>query len=429
MANIFSRLLGNGYVWADLKEGEEILCNPGRGFYRIYNFMVEVEPDFSDSIYEQDVTESLALVIINIGSYNNRDLDHTAIERMGRILDFFEQNNKDIILRVTYDHLGKALEREPNFFAQVSRHVEQIGDFIKDHADRIFIYQGVLLGNWGEMHTSKHLSDEKLQKLIHILRQKKDEGYYLAVRCPVQWRKLHPGTGMKHLYNPDKMGIFDDAILSSPTDMGTFGFYEEENGNWNSMWHRDAELQFMQKLCEKVPNGGEVVWGEGFSDKLSEQEIISALSKMHISYLNKMHDKKMLEYFKHLAKTEDSLWNGKRLYDYIEAHMGYRFLAEQVKSAGKNMISLLLHNTGFAPLYGKGKLFLDWETKEEKGSIPIDFSLEELGSGERKRILISVENAKGKLYLRAIREKGNRLIHFGNKGGTGERLFLGEIQK
>ena len=152
MKNLFEKFRVKEKTWnfvpEDLTETTEELKNPARGWYQIYTFLAEQEPEFEEFKWSLDRQDTLALVLIDIGSFRKMDLDETVLERIRRILDFFEENRYDCIVRVVYDHEGRALVREPADFAQVQRHMQQIGDLIGRQASSVFIFQGMLLGNW-----------------------------------------------------------------------------------------------------------------------------------------------------------------------------------------------------------------------------------------------------------------------------------------
>jgi len=112
-------------------ETTEELKNPARGWYTIYPFYLEKEPDFEELYWCLSKEETIALVIVNIGAYREQDLDVTALERFRSILAFFEAHSYDVILRVTYDHEGNAVEREPFFFKIVQEHLEQLIPVVK----------------------------------------------------------------------------------------------------------------------------------------------------------------------------------------------------------------------------------------------------------------------------------------------------------
>ena len=173
MRKVFHNLWGEKERWvlqaADLTEQTKSLPNPARGWYQIYTFQAEEEPDLHELAYCLDVNQTLALVFFDIGFYRDMDLDSDCLRRMRAVLHFFADNRKDIILRVAYDHQGRALELEPFTFERVLRHMEQIGEVLAEFPHEILVWQGLLVGNWGEMHTSRFLSREKLGQLLEIL--------------------------------------------------------------------------------------------------------------------------------------------------------------------------------------------------------------------------------------------------------------------
>ncbi len=78
-------------------------------------------------------------------------------------------------------------------------------------------------------------------------------------------------------------------MLGSDLDLGTYGashdtFTEE---NYVSKGNRTQELNYQNELCKSVPNGGEVVLDNRLNDI---DNAVSALSTMHVSYLNYLYD-------------------------------------------------------------------------------------------------------------------------------------------
>ena len=92
-----------------------------------------------------------------------------AISNLIDILKYFESKEKDVILRFAYDTKGKALEEEPFSFKTVLEHAKWIVESLQNNSRNVFIVQGLILGNWGEMHTSKHISDENLRRIYAFL--------------------------------------------------------------------------------------------------------------------------------------------------------------------------------------------------------------------------------------------------------------------
>ena len=75
-----------------------------------------------------------------------------------------------MILRFSYDLEGKGLEKEPGSIRLVEEHMQQIGEVIREYADDIFAVQGILIGNWGEMHGSRYLTPDAFRTLTDTMR-------------------------------------------------------------------------------------------------------------------------------------------------------------------------------------------------------------------------------------------------------------------
>ena len=105
------KLLSKGKKWrfqkAEFEENTIELQNPARGWYKIFPFMVEEEPDFDILSWCDEDKNTLALVIINIGEYHDEDLPNSALANIRRILDFFVLCLQQLVI---YQHdVGKRL--------------------------------------------------------------------------------------------------------------------------------------------------------------------------------------------------------------------------------------------------------------------------------------------------------------------------------
>ena len=69
-------------------------------------------------------------------------------------------------------------------------HLGQLGDLLKENPCSVFIFQGFLVGSWGEMHDSAYLSEDCLKKMWEQLKPALSKNIYGAVRTPSQWRTL-----------------------------------------------------------------------------------------------------------------------------------------------------------------------------------------------------------------------------------------------
>ena len=419
---------------AELRELTENLSNPARGWYQIHTFLAEQEPDFAQLEWCLDQADTLTLVIIDIGAFKERNLSQECLKRICRILEFFADYRYNIILRVVYDHEGNAIEREPFFFQQVLSHLRQLGGILDQFADTVFVYQGMLVGNWGEMHTSRFLAVEKLEQMAEVLRYYKCEQTYLAVRRPIYWRLLHQEQAGGKLHCPDGMGLFDDGIFGSETHLGTFGVKKRENAGWGEPWNRVDELDFERQISMFAPNGGEVVYDDAYVESLTPEMVLEELRQMQITYLNKVYDGRMLDIWRKWKCPVQGVWAEKSLYDYVGAHLGYRFVIQSVSVTQKRdsgshcLVELEVENTGFAGFYQEADIFLEYRTADgEVRQSGLDSKLLGWKSGEKRRYVCELEACSVALYLTAVRRRDGMRILFAHSSDEKGKVFLGSF--
>ena len=405
---------------ADLRQAAGDVPNPGRGWYRIYTYTIGEGQscDLPPVLYE---TETLALVLIDIGAYRERPLEEEGLSLIDKILDCFAAGGKDIILRIAYDTQGKGLEREPSLFSKVQLHVRQLAPLLIRHSRHILVFQGLLIGSWGEMHTSKFVTEKYLCELSQSFLFETEGKVRFAVRKPVQFRMIQAPNDM----DGTLAGCFDDAIFASDTHMGTFGTQDSGKAGWIRPWRPEEEIAFLRKLAVRVPFGGEVLSGED----MTPPDTLKRLRMLCVSYLNCVHEEARLRKWKEMEYS-----SGVSLYDTIGACLGYRLSAETVsfeKKGRESCLKLKITNHGFA-CCGEAVRF-DLSAGGQSGDRRIsslDCGLGKLEGGESLTLRIPLEPeqcTKGTCFygeLRRVRDES--LIRFANEP-AGERLLLGGI--
>ena len=358
-----------------LHESLEQIKNPGRGWYRIYTYDLAQE---LPELYIACEEETIALLLIDIGAFKNKHIPESALVYLEKILGFFKKNEKKVILRPVYDTTGHGMEREPGTLQIVKEHMQQLGEVIERYAENILVVQGIMVGDWGEMHGSKFLSDKHLKELTKEYITAMNQSCYLAVRTPRQWKTAAESMDT-HMRNC--LVLFNDGIFGSETDLGT---YESSD-------KRKQDLKWQYDSLGYGPVGGEAVadvrisgispgqdialdtmWDNGnmsFAESvdLDKNSVMDALRKMHVTYLNSMHDQKLLDQW----KAQTMKWNGSMIsvYDYIGLHLGYRFIVRDatwtavektVPGGGlrkhfmgkkEKFLEVTVENSGFADLY------------------------------------------------------------------------------
>lgn len=420
---------------AELKESVEELRNPGRGWYQIHTFSAEEEVSTEELQWCLGDMDTLALVFIDIGYYREQTLDERCLANINDILDFFSQSGMDMILRIAYDRQGKAWEREPYSFSQVMEHMKQLGPVLSRYAEHIYIYQGMLVGSWGEMHSSRFLATAQMERLISALENCLERHVFLAVRRPSHWRTLHLNGESE--FGRTRVGLFDDGIFGSDTHLGTFGRSTADEAGWGAAWSVEEELAFEEKLCRYVPQGGEVLYEEAKAEERSLDATVERLRRMHISYLNRVHDPRILELWKRMTWRERGPWEGMNGFDYIGRHLGYRFCVRNVtvkfvrekrNAQVQCLWEISIENVGFSPCYQKARAWLEW--KNEEGQACTKELLPELSCilpGEVKKGTCTTVPAKGEVRLFAAREQDGHAICLANACEGGQGVLLGRM--
>lgn len=428
----FFKAAGNRFQPAELTETTAAFPNPARGWYQIHTFRLDKEPDLEEQKWCLNPLDSLVLVLISIRAYQSRDLDGAALDRLRRILEFFAERRRDCILRVVYDNEGRAPEREPFFFQQVQTHLQQVSEAVRPFTASVFVFQGMLVGNWGEMHTSRFLTRERLPQMAEILRAGRGEDTWLAVRRPDQWRLLHRNQSGDGPVRADGVTLFDDGMFGSPDHLGTFGVEERSTAPWDARWRREDELAFESELFRQAPNGGEAVYGKEYA--WTPEEVLSALRSMRVTYLNRAHDRKLLDLWGETPCPVRGVWENASLLDYIGAHLGYRLLVRSVRVAedrrGVCKAELEVENTGFAGIYQEGRMGLEYT--DGGGALRREVLEENLRgwqSGEVRRYSREIAPGDGAVLLWASRDRDGGVIRFGNQGSEEDgKLPLGRME-
>ena len=134
--------------------------------------------------------------------------------------------------------------------------------------------------------------------------------------------------------------------MGSFSDLGSYPAVQDAQA-------REAAIALQTGLCEHVPNGGEVIYNPLFSNF---EQACSTLQRMRVSYLNRFHDRRALDSWGEARVQRPGLWQGMDGLNYIERHLGYRFVLRDVRLRRQPLrreirVRLRLENVGFAPPY------------------------------------------------------------------------------
>ncbi len=419
---LFSAMIRNRqmeFKKGTLVEGKADLINPARGWYQIFPYNVSEELNLEKLAWTLE--NALVLVIFNIGAYRNEAIPEEAMRRMEAVLAYIKAQKKDAILRVVYDQEGKGYEHEPLHYQQVLSHIDQIGPLLTQYQDAIYVYQGLLVGSWGEMHTSKFLAPDQIVEMAERILSYLGEETFLALRRPVQYRYMVKASEVN-----ERIGLFDDGILGSNTHLGTFGEQPSKIVGWNQPWERTEELSFERKVCKHAPQGGEVVTAVEGRKHMNPREIETLFSDMNLVYLNETYDKNVLD------SWETIKYHGESFKKQIGKRLGYRFVVTDVNvvrvSEKRIKLVVLVKNVGLAASHQTMKGYLI--TDKNKTPQWFDGNLKELLSGETTELFLELDEpiAKEAWYFGVERAKNEVPVHLANRRETADGLlYLGSF--
>lgn len=403
---------------SELKESCEELKNPGCGWYRIYTFHAERK----EPLYLECENEELVLLFIDIGHYRKTEISQTALEYIRDILSFFQSKKKEMILRFAYDTQGEGLMREPENSDLIKQHMGQVGSVITAFSEDILTIQGIFVGSWGEMHSSRYLSERWMTELAKTMLEAVEYKCRLAVRKPSQWRAIAKNS------SPDicaQLTLFNDGMFGNETDTGTYGTAAKEEARFTDSWRREDELQWQYEEIRHQIQGGEVLGGDDCI-KLAED-----MKKMHVSYLNSVYPPEILEHW----KEEQVNWgDGKSRvsgYDYIGRHLGYRFVVRDA-CVKRRVLWLTIENCGFANICEETISRIRFVSEQGSKYLYLDTDARNWNSGSSVLVSLELEDealySETSCYLELFRKRDHRRIAFANEGQK-EEVLLGQFGK
>lgn len=343
-------------------ESAKEIWNPDRGFYHIYGFLIPDEPaDMGEQLdrqMEKDTDHALAMVQINLREFRDKEISEEGLQNIEDLFLTMSAVKEHWIVRFLYDWDGENEKYEPQSMDLVLDHMQQVGEILNRYRNSVFTLQGLFVGNWGEINGTKYADKQSLQQLAKQLVKVTDGQIYLAVRTPAHWRQIMESADaamQKNQADPlyGRLGLFNDGMLGSGNDCGTYSEKSAVEAGMDQAWNRVEELAFQEKLCSRVPNGGEVIIDNEYNDL---ENAIADLKTMHVTYLNQDYDEAVLKKWAASTVQTSDCFDGMDGLSYIERHLGYRLVLSDISMQhdfreDTAEIQVALKNVGFAPVY------------------------------------------------------------------------------
>ncbi len=324
-------------------ETDRVLDNPDRGFY------IQIDSGRADKIPDAAKEVRVILLAFDMEGYLAGDLPEEKLEELREALRAAQREHVSVAFRAAYGFHGEVAE--PDQIGQMGRHIEQIAEVLNQSADQILVVQAGMLGSYGEWHSSRYLDGTEQQQResrLYILKQW-EACLAPQIRVDVRRPRFIREAAEEGILS-GRLGLHNDALLSTDSDMGTYGAPGME---------REDELVWMQEHLIRQVNGGEMpVLGELSMPENADREF----AMMHTGYLNLRYNQEVIAHWD-TATIGDS--NAKR---YLGNRLGYRLslselhmrklhLGGELYTTGIKM-RLRLRSTGYAPLPEHYKVFL-----------------------------------------------------------------------
>ncbi len=378
----------------------DIRVNPGRGFYKLFY----IEPDDPDiGKYEWvDISQvSLVLLVVDIACARNRSVNDADMDVIRSAFDYFIKQGKRLILRFSYDHDGRGMMREPDRFAQVLEHAAALAGLIREYKDHIFVYQGLLVGDWGEMHSTKYADGSFLEKIYDAL---SEAGVDIAVRKPAQQGLLPARTDVRPI-------LFNDGLLADEIELGTIRSDRME-----------ADEQAIYDISGQSPYGGEMVYGSGYIKGFKPDDVAEMMKKRHITYLNMDYDTAMYDHLRSVNFTDEGFRTD--VFSYLSVNLGYRFAVKKVLYRQKKL-TVYVTNKGFSKAYVPVEMRLVSKNGESLGMDR--YIISDIIPGETECFSFVPETESGEVYICANTTDLGEKVFFSNPCDENGYVFAGSF--
>ncbi len=291
---------------------------------------------------------TLLLVEMDLRDFKDREISPEKLDELRHAFAAARENGLKVIFRAAYGFTGRDYRADPKDLGRILGHIGQLGAIFEADRDVLLCVQAGFLGPWGEWHGSNHGDPPSLEArraVLFGLLKAVPAPIPVQVRRPMFIRDLFAGEpGGSELTAKaasegtplSRTGWHDDALLSLPTDMGTYA----ERG-----WDRARELRWSENQGRYAPFGGETV---PTSAATPIDQVVRELEQLHATYLNGAYHRGTLDAWRQAE------YRGENAYRHVDRRLGYRLVADRLRysaiaTPGSLMrIELELRNVGFA---------------------------------------------------------------------------------
>lgn len=330
------------------QENTKTIVNPARGFYTQYYYKT---PEYLSACHEEG--QSLSLVTINLKDHLHEPIPDYKLKRLERF--FQEARKQQIMLLFRAAYRENETSGEPEL-SLMRTHIKQLSGVINEYKDVVLVVQTGMIGLWGEWHGSVYLANEdalrnKAMKVVKWWLRYLDPSINLNLRRP-----FFIQTAIEEGLDGERLGMHNDALLATDSDMGTY-------------LDREKELAWCKSNLDGKVNGGEMPYVSEYTEPTNA---IEEFNKLSLTYLNAYYNVEVLK------KWEKQKVEGENALSYMEKHLGYRYFLKEIATTeklydeGDNVeVTIRLGNSGFSSIQKRFQLYLVSDDGTKKTYIPL----------------------------------------------------------
>lgn len=407
------------------------LDNPERGWYVMKGYEAEsgvsqekTLKEFENTLKEirRDRERLLEYqILIQKPGAANRKIKNTDLETIRKEFDLIKQYGVQAIVRPVYDWNGKS-GKEPSKMSTMVTHIKQLGAIFGEYEDIILCIEAGLLGPNGEWHHSSYLSAKDKRTIVNTYLDATPKTMQISLRRPEFYREIFktksPAKKASVRKGEDKgrIGFYNDGYLGSENDLGTY-----------TKWSRQKELDFQNVHNELLYFGGEATM---ISDYGQLFNAINDMEQTHCTYLNREHYLPLKEVWKKTkytgANAIDPAYRQKTGYEYIQDHLGYRFVLQTsnmqqgVWDGQSFKGQLIVWNSGFGNIIKPKDVSIVMTMGEERLEIPVKIDVREWKRGlttEMYEIKVPKGTSEGTWSVYLMIKAGDIPIQWANEAG------------
>lgn len=318
--------------------------NPERGWYKYtkansigtYSFLSQ------SSLTTMRTSENISLILrlYDLGAFITTPISQTFLNNIQTDFNTLRASGIKCIIRFRYSG-------DNNIDATkdvLINHINQLKVITIPNQDVISVVEAGFIGQYGEWYYTSNYGDRGILTTKNI-EDRKEIGLKIMELAPNRlimfrtpyFQQMVGGTipvTLTNAYNGttnSRIGLHNDAFLSSNSDSGTF------KNTTTEYTYLDAQSKYT--FC-----GGES--NALFNTKQNCSVVFSWLTRFHYNYLN-------FGYHPYVI----ALWKTQGCYDEIQRRLGYRF--ELIDSnITNNILTINLKNVGFANIYNQRDVYL-----------------------------------------------------------------------